>query len=423
MIVRTEHASVGQRMLWLLDRFGAGQGELNYPLLIRLRGPLDVAALTSALSTLIGRHEALRTTFARRRGLLTQLIAEPAPVELARVRVQPATLDALNCVVMAEVSEPVDPRVQPLRATLWELAEADHVLCLNLHHLVADAWSCRVLADELTSLLAGETDLPRPGWQYRHFVQWQRRAAGQRRQAADREYWQAQLDGAAGPSLPSQRQPGGQDAAAIEVELGAEGWAALRGYAKSAGTTAFAVLLSVFYLALRQETGDNDLCVSAPFANRELPETMRTIGFFATFLPLRVQVPPSAGFPETLAAVRTAVRDAITHQGFPYQLPDRNPAGSPAGRRLEDVVFQMLPPLPPVTAAGALDVEILPPRIASRFELEFCAIPHDAGLQVLVQTAPGRGDPAMARRVADTYLILADEVASMSDKLRVKAGG
>jgi hypothetical protein len=418
VIARTEHASVGQRMLWLLEHYGAGHGELNYPLIIALRGPLDLAVLGPALSTLAQRHEALRTTFGRHRGLLTQLISEPEAIELGCVPVGQAAADGLDAHIMAEVSRPIDPRTCAFRTTLWHLTETSHVLCINIHHLVTDAWSCRVLVDELTLLLGGSDQLPRPGWQYRHFVQWQRRAGGQRRQACDRQYWQDQLRGAAAPSLPrfepgpGHGSSGPAAATAIELVVGPSRWAALRDLARAAGTTPFTVLLSLFFLVLQRETGGIDLCVSAPFANRERPETMRTVGFFATMLPLRVQIAPNASFGEVLSAAHLAVRDAMAHQGFPYLLPDTSTASGPGARRLEDVVFQMLPEFPPVIAAGPLELEILPPQIASRFEIEFCVIPCDAGLRVLVQAAPERGDPALARRLASAYAELSDDIAS-----------
>src|SRR5215831_17982399 len=157
-------------MLWLIDRHRGDQGALNYPVLARARGPLDAGALAAALDAMVARHETLRTTFARRRGLLTQLVHEPSTVPIAERSV---SAGALHDALTAEFGERVDPTVAPLRATLWRLAPDDHVLCLNVHHLVTDAWSCGILLDDLLQTLAGAS-LPRVGWQYRHYVRWQR---------------------------------------------------------------------------------------------------------------------------------------------------------------------------------------------------------------------------------------------------------
>jgi hypothetical protein len=406
-------------MLWLIEHYRGGQGQLNYPLLLRIKGPLDHARLQAAVDRLIARHEALRTTFARRRGLLTQLIHLPEPAVITTSRVEPATQAALWQLVQAEIGTPIDPRSGPVRVTLWTLNPAEHLLCFNAHHLVTDAWSCRIVVEELALALGGAPELPRLGWQYRHFVHWQRRKSAAVRQQADASYWQLRLDGARAPALSGQA-PGAQPgepprpgSRSVELDIDATAFAALRRLAQAEQTTPFAVLLSVYYALLHRESGDDDLAVASPFANRTRPEVMRTVGFFANLLVLRTTVRRGATFLDVLRGTRDTVSGALDHQAFAHFLP---PAGEqPAARNVEDFIFQMLPELPPPMAAGDLEVEVLPPTVASRFDLELSVLPRRGGLRALFQFSPHRIDEALADRLAAGYAELITAVAAGGD--------
>lgn len=391
MIIAEAPASPGQRILWLMNHYNAGNGRLNYPLLLRLRGPLDTGQLQHAIDTVIRRHESLRTTFGRSRGLLTQFIHEPRSQAITVKQCGPPSVPEPSEVVQAEVRSPIDPRSAPLRVTLWALAPDEHILCINAHHLVTDAWSCRVVLEELLQLLSRHPDLPRPGWQYRHFVQWQRRRATMERQKADREYWNRQLAGTRAPGLAYRAgQPpaaGAPCAETIQLDLGSEDWGRIRKTARAEQTTPFTVMLSIYYLLLHRESGDTDLAVSSPFANRVRPEVMRTVGFFANMLVLRTRLRNGSTFAHLIRNTSSTVNAALAHQAFAHFLPSAGPRED-AGRRVENIVFQMLPELPPPARVGDLELSILPPGIDSRFDLEFSALPHHGGLRVLIQCSP-----------------------------------
>lgn len=405
---RLEPASVGQRLLWMLERHQGRGGQLNYPLLLDLHGPLDQQALDEALTTLATRHESLRTTFTSRRGLLTQVIAPPGPVPIHRVP-HPAGAATLDELVDAEVRNPVDPRREALRCTLWSAHPGHHVLALNAHHLTTDAWSCRVLVEDLVALLA-DRPLPAPGWQYRHFAHWQRRRSALERARVDGAYWSRQLEGvrpcAAGRSdlaaggRPELAEDRGQEGERSEVAqaLDRQSADAVRRLARLCGTTPFVVLLSVFLRALALESGQRDLAVAAPFANRVRPEASRTVGFFANLLILRARVDTSEPLQDVVPRIRTTVNEAMAHQGFARILPPAQ-SGREAGRRVEDIVFQMLPPLPEPVRAGSVQVGVRPPRLPSRFALEMVGIEHPDGVAVQLQHAPDHFATAAARRV------------------------
>jgi Condensation domain len=413
MIQHEELASVGQRMVWLIGHYRGDQGRLNYPLLLRLRGPLDPRTVRHAVDRLVARHEALRTTFARRRGLLTQLVHAPDPVPVTELDL-PA--DRVEDETRREVADSIDPSRAPIRVTLWRIARQDHLLCLNAHHLVTDAWSCRVLTHELLRLLGDAGPLPPVPWQYRHFVRWQRRASTAARMAAAGEYWRGQLAGVRRPEV-WRTDPGPADRATavragnrtIAIGIGRAGGERVHELARRERTTPFAVLLAAYYLALYGVTGQQDLCVAAPFANRTRPEIAQTVGLFANLVMLRTRLDPDLSFVDLLRRTGSTVNQATAHQDFPYfQLPSDAPGAR--ADRLDDVVFQMVPDLPEPFDLGNLQVEVMPPELDSRFGLELIVVPHPNGFHVRLQYAEDRVAGEVARRLAEEYAIVVDRI-------------
>jgi hypothetical protein len=406
VIVHEELASVGQRMLWLMDHYRGGDGRLNYPLLLRIRGPLRLPRLQRALDLVVERHETLRTTFARRRGLLTQLVRAPEPVAVRTVPLPPGAEEELRQRVRQEVETPIDPTVSPVRVTLWSLGAEDHLLCLNAHHLVTDAWSSRLLTDELVHMLGEQgSPLPRVPWQYRHFTQWQRRQSTAERLRADREYWLRRLEGVAAlglaraagsPGLP----PGGSRTVRLDLDPAVA--RRVREIARIERATPFTVLLALYYLALHRETGRRDICVTAPFASRSRPETAQTVGLFANMVILRTRLGPDLALADLIERTKLTVTEALAHQEFPYYLLPLDDSGTRLDR-FDDVVFQMLPELPPPSALGDLTVEVVPPEITSRFDLELVVLPHRDGFRARVQYASDRIADDVALRLASRY--------------------
>jgi hypothetical protein len=417
VIIAEVPASPGQRILWLLHHFRGGHGELNYPLLLHVRGPVNEERLQRAVNALVERHEALRTTFGRSHGLLMQLIHAPEPLPISIIRLEPASGSRLQQAIRAETGNPIDPTTTPMRLTLWSLGPDEHVLCINTHHLVTDAWSCRIVFNEFLLLLSGQEDLPAQGWQYRHFVQWQRRRSTIERQKADREYWNLQLTGVKAPALPSRAGPVREEDASrtmtaqLDVESG--DWACIRRIARAEQATPFIVLLSIYYLLLYHETRDTDLAVCSPFANRARPEVMRTVGFFVNMLILRTALAAGSTFTQLIRSTQATVSAALAHQGFAHFLPSTGPR--PAADRVENVVFQMLPALPPPARIGDMEINVLPPSVDSRFDLEFCVLPHESGGRILVQSSAGQLDNALSQRLLSGFTSIMERLASGSD--------
>jgi hypothetical protein len=420
---RTEPASSGQRLLWMLDHHRGSPGSLNCPLLCRFHGPLAVGALERAVTRLTARHETLRTSFTGAGRRLTQVINAPRPVEVASVdlRAEPDPEAALRDAIATELRTPIDVGTWPTRVTLWRLGPAEHALCVNVHHMVTDAWSCGVIFRELTQLYGHATNSAQepepPAWQYRRWMRQQ--AAGERAGwPAHRTFWR---DALAGTQLPALDLGGDEDApgrgaarttARAVAELDRTTAGRLERLARSRKVSLFAVMLAAYYALLHEETGQQDLAVASLFANRGRSEVQRTVGFLANLVVLRTAFDASEPFTALVDRVGRTVTDAMVHQELPYHLLPANvlPAGD---RRVDDVVFQMLPGLGERARLGELTAEVLvPDAVVSRFDLELTIIPHADGLTALLQYAEQRVAATTAQRLITGFARIAAAAAA-----------
>jgi hypothetical protein len=411
-------ASVGQRLLWMLDRYRSGQGALNCPLLCRLRGPLDRTAFQAALDGLVERHETLRTTVSGGGRRLTQLVHPPRPLPVDTVDLTggPDPAAAAERALAAELATRVDPVRWPVRGTLWTIAEQDFLLCLNIHHLATDAASCPVLFEDLGTLYRrarGEpAELGAPGAPYREFAAWQQRRLDAGELEPHVRYWSRQLAGVRYPRLPGTPGAGPRTSVRETADLPPALVDALRRVARECRTTLFSVLLAVYYLELRRVTGERDLAVASLFANRGRPEFARTVGFLATMLVLRTAVPRTGTVADLLAAVHRTVTGAFRYQELPYQLLPL-PPGAPGGPRADDAVFQVI--ADPVYTARMAELEaeaLVPEGIGSRFGMELVLIPAGGGLRAVLFWTAERFPPGFAADFLASYVATAGLVGN-----------
>lgn len=413
MVAETQ-PSVGQTLLWFLDRYRGEEGALNCPTLCRLRGPVDTARLRRALAEVFARHEALRTTFTGGGRRLKALIADRASPELHEVDLSSAgdPRAAVEDAIAVELGTRIDPTESGVRLTLFRLAADHHVLCFNMHHMVTDAWSCRVILEDLCAALdrpEGEP-APEPAVPYSAFAAEQRQTLGSAAGKRLTSFWSRQLHELSLPPLPMKRATPGaaRDTDLVQHVLDAGTVRALDEAARAERSTLFVALLTAYYRSLREVSGSDDLTVATLFANRT-PEYQRTVGFLANMVLLRTRLRPGADFARDLRAAHATVMDAFVHQAMPLHMLPITPAGTT--RRPDDVVFQMMPDPVYSTRAGGLDVEVLvPDGVATRFELELVAVPAEDTVRVLLFFNPDRFSAEFARELLATYV----EMCTMS---------
>ncbi len=351
--------SFHQEALWFLNRLG-GEREINgVPAALRLRGPLDRQALDASLEAIRARHPALRTVFEEKAGVPRQLLAAGdwrlSFVDL-RGEVAGRRLAAARQLMREEAARPFDLGRGPLlRATLARLGTEEHVLVLNLHHIVADGWSLGILLDELRLLypaLAGGAapKLPEPPVGYGDFAVWQRdRLAGSVGERLG-AYWKEQLQGAPEfldlPGRQERRPSPSYRGRHLPIVLPDPLSRRLRALARGLQASLHTVLLAAFKGCLGAWTAAEDIVVGCTFANRVRSDWESVVGHFANTLPLRTSLAGDPRFSELVAHVAATARGAQAHQEYPFALlvkelrarrePGRNP--------LFQVVFDLLTP-------------------------------------------------------------------------------
>ena len=416
--IRRVPASVAQRLLWVLEQFRGQHGSANCPIVLRLRGRLDVERLSDGLAALTARHESLRTTFAGRGARLTQLVHEPQPVQLHRQDLSsedPAR--ALREAVTSEVRRPVDAERWPTRVTLFRLGDDDHGLCINLHHAVTDGGSCGLVVRDLQSLAGAGSPLAGVRWQYAQFCQWQDEWLASPEMNEDRTYWTGHLTGARVPRLPLRPTPSGAPwlSAGVTDTIDAATVSALRQIARRQHTTIASAMLAIYYIVLRKHTGDDDLAVASFLANRTRPELQNTVGLLANMAVLRTRIDCQDDFGEVLRRTHSTAMDAFVHQRLPYQLLRGDTIAEP-DRRPDDVMFHLVPQLSaPLRIAGAEAEIVVVDQLGSRFECEFQLYPQNGRLRAVLCYNRARLDDDLATRLVSDYVATARAVVRRDD--------
>ncbi|TCO55606.1 non-ribosomal peptide synthetase [Actinocrispum wychmicini] len=353
--------SFAQRRLWFLDRLEPGSSAYNVPVAVRLHGDLDVAALRRALTALVARHEALRTTFREVDGEPMQVIGEPTDVPLPVYE----TSD-VDAAIRREAAGAFDLATGPLlRCALLDTG-TDHVLLLTAHHIVIDGWSLGVLFRDLAALYAGE-ELPELAVQYRDFAVWQRENLAAEALGEDVEYWRNTLAGAPAvlelpTEFPRGKSPSGAGAIAT-ARLSADLTDDLDTLAEAEGVTLYMTLVGAFQVLLSRYTGQPDVVVGTPTAGRPRPELEPLVGCFINTLPLRTDLTGALGFRELLGRIRAATLAGYEHQSLSFEhivdavQPDRTVARTP----IFQVMFTVDNTPSPGTSGGQLRFEFLPP--------------------------------------------------------------
>ncbi len=340
-----------QERLWFIDQLEPNNPSYNIPGAVTISGKLDVGHLELAFNLIIARHENLRTVFPKQDGQAQQVILNSVDFKLDRNDLSHHESNEVRHqetkkICQTEAAMPFDLSKGPLiRGKLIKLAEQEHIVMLNMHHIVTDEVSMAILINELgvimdclrEGLALGQiSGLPALPIQYLDYSIWQRKLLEEsgllERQLA---YWQKKLAGVPeclnlATDYPRPNTPDSSGATSSVFHLDAELTQQLKSLAEQNGCTLYMTILTAFKALLYRYTGEEDICLGTPIANRQYQETENLIGMFVNTLALRSMVDGDASFAELLKQVKTTCVEAFEHQDTPFEKivdlvqPERN---------------------------------------------------------------------------------------------------
>lgn len=348
-------ASRGQVALWYLDRLHRGAPTYAVPLGYWISGPLDLERWDAALTELVTRHEALRTTLEERDGRVWSRLRPPEPVRTRVTRV--ADRAAATRRAEADAARPFDLSAGPLlRSSCFQVDDEHHLWLLDVHHGAFDAWSLGVFWRELAALYQDQR-LPEITVRHADYVAWQERWLTSDEAGEQRRYWTDRLAGDA-PVVEPGRPTGAPGQAGFSLPLGARGFgpAEIDRVARACGSTPFGVLLAGFLATLHRMTGGaDDVVVGVPMAGRARAGTEDLIGYLVNTVPLRMRFTPGMSFRTLVEQTDAALAEALSQQDLPFA--EMAGGRSQGGEFAENPVFQTMFVLQstPVDGGGEID--------------------------------------------------------------------
>ncbi|MEW5696384.1 amino acid adenylation domain-containing protein [Pseudomonas synxantha] len=418
--------SYAQQRMWFLWQLDPASGAYNLPGAVRLIGALNLTAMEQAFASLVARHETLRTVFQRQADeRLVQVAIEPSlAVEQLDVSALPAAEreQAVNDAANRQSLLPFDLEHGPLlRVQLLKLDDQEHVLLLTLHHIVSDGWSMNVLIDEFIRCYdaheRNETpQLPELPIQYSDYALWQRRWLEAGEQARQLEYWQARLGNEhpvlelptdhPRPAMPSYQ--GTRHNFAIDPALAAQ----LRSCAQKHNVTLFMLLLGAFNVLLHRYTGQGDIRVGVPIANRNRSEVEGLIGFFVNTQVLRTELNGQTPVDQLLATIKEAALGAQAHQDLPFErlVEALNIERSLSHTPLFQVMYNHQPQvadISTVSTASGLELSLVQRQgRTTQFDLTLDTYEQSGTLHAALTYADDLFEPATIERMARHWLRL-----------------
>ncbi|MFK0202880.1 non-ribosomal peptide synthetase [Streptomyces lavendulae] len=421
--------SYAQTRLWFLNRLEGPSPTYNMTAALRLTGPLDTTALTTALGDVVARHESLRTVFPDTDGQPYQLVlpSSSARPALPTLRVRPEDL-ADELLKASRTAFDVTSDI-PMRAWLFELGEDEHVLLLALHHIACDGASIRPLARDLITAYAARREATEPDWrplpvQYADYTLWQRELLGSENDpdsilSGQVGHWRQVLDGIPEElELPTDRPrpavseyQGGQ----VEVSIDAELHEALLTLARGRGATLFMALQTALAMLLTKLGAGTDIPVGSPVTGRTDQALDDLVGFFVNTLVLRIRTDGNPSFQEVLERTRTGNLAAYSHQDVPFErlVELLSPARSLSRHPLFQVMLVLDNHDDGEIALPGLTLGFEPaPTGTAKFDLLFnlrertAGDTSPAGLDLAVQYSLGLFDAPSAELLADRFVRL-----------------
>ena len=433
-------ASIGQQRLWFLDQLDRTAGAAYHLAAgLQLQGRLDRGALRATLDAIVARHEVLRTSFVL---LDEQPVQRIAPAEVGFHLIEhdlsgqsgAAQQQRVNELSGSEATERFDLSTGPLiRGQLLRLGPEEHLLLITQHHIISDGWSIGVLVREVATLYGAFSQgqpnpLPPLGIQYADYAVWQRQWLQAEVLHEQVGFWRAHLAGAPGLlELPNDRpRPAVQSYAGGRVGLTLSGQltAGLRRLSQRHGVTLFMSLLAGWSALLSRLSGQSDLVIGTPVANRPRSELESLIGFFVNTLALRVRLEDDPSVAELLAQIRASTLEAYAHQDIPFaQVVE---ALQPARSLSYNPIFQVMLAFDNAPGERALSLpglkvsEFKPPRSSAKFDLTLGLRDVGERIEGVLEYATDLFERARIERMASHLLTLLEAMVA-DDQQRISA--
>jgi hypothetical protein len=412
--------SFAQRRLWFLELLTPGSPFYNIPFAARLQGPMSLATMRRVVNDLVARHEILRTHFVETDGEPAQVIAPRATVDVPLLELgdvsRSGVEERIQEIVKERARTPFDlARDSLVRVSVLRVADDDHVVMVNMHHIISDGWSLNVFVREAVTLyLAYLSERPSPlpplTVQYADFSIWQRRVLQGELLEDQREYWRSRLEGIQPLELPTDRQrPKKQTHEGHTLRamlLDPAQLKQLKAHSRDANCTLFMTTLAAFQALLHRYTGRDDIVVGAPTAGRDRTELESMIGFFVNMLVMRTTFAGNPTFRELQGRVREVVLGAFAHQELPFEqlVADVQPERDLSRGGLFQVAFALQNA--PRTALKLADVTLFPLESTSetaKFDLTVFARESEEGLASGFNFSTELFDEATMERMAEHY--------------------
>ncbi len=324
--------SPAQERLWFLEQLHPGMRAYNEGDAVRLQGRLDIGLLQRALNVVIERHEVLRTLIQVVDGRPIQVIQDRWPIRIEKIDLPPLPVrrpDAeIDRLVTEQLGRPFDLAAAPgIRGTVVRVDEDDHVFILSMHHIVCDGWSMAVVYRELEAiyraLRQGEPHhLPDPPLQYGDFAAWQQQQVSRDEYAGEAAFWKEYFRGAPDhQDLPTDYARPGAFTYRGEKRifpLGLSATERIRGFSRDEGVSIFMTLTAALNALLYRYTGQDDIVLGVPIANRDRPELASLIGILIAFQAMRTDLSGNPTFRDLVRRVRQGLLDINAHRAIPF---------------------------------------------------------------------------------------------------------
>jgi Condensation domain/AMP-binding enzyme len=421
--------SFAQQRLWFINQLEPNNPAYNVPWVRRINGLIKVDALEQSLNEIVRRHEALRTSFIIVDGNPMQVVSDSQSISISILdlsHLSPGeSQHQAQRFAAEEIERPFDlTQGLLLRASLLRMSESEHVLILVMHHIVTDGWSMGVLFRELMALYEAFSNgkmspLAELEIQYADFAVWQRQWLQREELDKQLNYWKRQLEGATGlldlpadhPRPEVQSYRGAKQAAVLPKGLSDQ----VRELSQREGATLFMTLLAAFQALLSRYSGQNDICVGSPIANRNRGKIEDLIGAFVNTLVLRTDLSGEPSFQKLLRRVKETALEAFAHQDLPFEklVEELQPERSLNRNPLFDVMFVLQNA--PASTVKLPGVTLSPWSISTkttRFDLEVHIWDRADGLACTLIYNTDLFDEATIKRMIGHFEVLLEGIVA-----------